>query len=217
MNKKYLLVIGLMLGLVVSSSALAQTGTPPPDPEDKVRPIVRNVKKETKDDRIENRKEIKDLRLEQKGKIKDLRIGDEGDRKDLTREQREVNKDEVKLKRDEIKKEMEKKRMELKNEQHQKMQVRFDAMVNRFDKMADRIQSRIDKLTSEGKDTTVAQGLLNEAKDLITQVDAKADATVIAQGGDESTRLANKKALDEIKALMKQVQDKLHEALKALK
>lgn len=224
MNKKYLLVAGIMLALIVSgnvnaeeTSSLeveAETKINVREPKQKIPPMQRPlIKKELRENKIE----IRDEREESRKEIKDLRMENKDERKDLTIEEREENRTEVRLKRDELKKEMEKKRIELKNEQHQKMQVRFEAMVERLDKMADRIQSRIDKLKAEGKDTTKAETSLAEAIVLIGEVEIKADTIVIVNGNDEVAKEANKVAIDSIKAIMKQAESKLREAVKALK
>ena len=45
------------------------------------------------------------------------------------------------------------------------LEQRFVVIINRFEMITNRLQARIDFLSSTGKDTTVAQNLLNKAKD----------------------------------------------------
>lgn len=168
---------------------------------------------ENKNIRMENKAEIQLMRKDGSELSKEERI----ERREELKEMMTENKDEQKEKRENFKEEMMQKRAELQNEFHLKMQVRFDAMVNRLDKLADRISSRLDKLADEGKDVTVSQNLVAEARLSIDQASALGQTVVIVTGVDEETKASNKESIDQVKSLMKQAQDKLKEAVKAVK
>lgn len=168
---------------------------------------------ENKNIRMKNKAEIQLMRKDGSELSKEERM----ERREELKEMMTENKTEQKEKRENFKEEMMQKRSELKNEFHLKMQVRFDAMVNRLDKLADRISSRLDKLTTEGKDVTVSQSLVAEARLSIDQASALSQTVVMVTGVDEETKASNKESIDQVKSLMKQAQDKLKEAVKTAK
>lgn len=218
---------------VVETNADGTTGGGIP-PRIPVKP-VRDARQDIIKTRIENRDVVKDLRQEKFEDLKDTRVDNRNEIKTLIEEnralpvgermegreeiktERDKNREEMRTKREEMKKSLAEKRAELKNELHQKMQVRFDAMVARFNTLITRMESRMDKMTAEGKDVSASVALVAEAKTLIAEAGVKADTIVIVDSPDEDARAANKAAIDEIKTIMKSIQEKLVSAIKLLK
>lgn len=120
-------------------------------------------------------------------------------------------------KSDEIRQKMEERRGEMMGKLAEKMAERFSAMTERMDKLIGRMQSRIDKIKATGKDTSVAQTHLDEARTALINTQATASSIILSDNTDKATTDANKISIDKVKSEMKEVQTHLQEAMKALR
>lgn len=200
------------------------------DARQDVRIIRKDFRVEVKEKRDALQNELKAKRMEVRDMAQtippeDMRQKREEFRKEVVQKHEELRK-EIKSKHEEFKQKAQERKDELKKkigeERARRVEDFFTRMANklslaieRLDKLADRIESRLDKISESGKDVSILETKLENARTSITSAqkaleDAKAKFTELAQNDNP------KEAFPQVRELISQVSGAVKSAHAAL-